>query len=100
MVLLDSCHVHLHHRTKLVLRCLKAHTMAHFRIANLSRLDAVRQDLIANTEKLASTIDRSTTPAPPNVHLLHTVADILFDFNAPHHQRKRKKDIPIGNTWK
>ena len=90
-VMLDSCCSHLHHRTKLVIRPLKKHTMAHFRIANLTRLYHIREATVDRVEDLVSDIIR-TTDVPPGGHTLLVFVDIFVDLDADHHKRKHGKD--------
>lgn len=89
----DTCGVHLHHRCKLQLRDLKAHTVQHFCMANLFRLKGVRQGMIHNLEQLISQqVTRVVGPVPDTVVItMEHLVDLLFKRDAPHHRRKDGK---------
>lgn len=86
----DTCSIHLHHRAKVQLKGLQHHLVRHFSIANLHRQQHIQTGITKRLENLVFTseIKRVTQPAPQSNLTLTVVADILFDFNAPHHDRK------------
>lgn len=88
LILPDVCGVHNHHRGKLSLKGLRTHTMRHFSIAHLYRLEPVQRRMIERVEQLVSAaVKRRVGPPSGNFISLRAVIDVLFDLEAPHHKR-------------
>lgn len=89
----DVCGAHNHHRAKLCLKELRPHTMRHFSVANLYRLESVQCRILRRVEVLVSeSVHRRIGPPQGNFVTLYAAIDLLFDFNAPHHKRGPKKE--------
>lgn len=62
----EVCMVHTHHRAKLQVKGLRAHTMRHFSVANLMRLKGVQSRVLGRLESLVSErLHRIVQPPPP-----------------------------------
>jgi hypothetical protein len=85
----DTCGIHLHHRAKLQVKGLKLHTMRHYSIANLHRLRGVQGRMASALEALIQKkLVRKVGPAPEMAINLEVIIDLLFCWEAPHHNRK------------
>ena len=89
LFLADTCHSHSTHRTKAMLKQVKRHTMAHYRVAALNRHWHVRNRTVNELERrVYNRTDRHVGPAPSEgVASLRVFADILFGLDAEHYNR-------------
>lgn len=90
----DTCGIHLAVRGKLVLHELRFHTMRHFSISNLFRLQHVRSRMLYTMEALiAKEVRREVGPPPEGLVGLAEFVDVLFDMQADHHQRGKGGEL-------
>lgn len=84
----EVCGVHTHHRGKLMVKGLREHTMRHFSIANLYRLQSIQSRMLSRLEYLvAHLVQRKVGPAPEGILTLRSAIDALYHLDAPHHLR-------------
>jgi hypothetical protein len=94
-LMLDTCLSHLHQRGKLQLKGIKKHIVRHFSIAHLDKIHTVQHHSQKLLElNVGARVAR--VPGPPDAAsldgcLLHDIVDVLFDWDAPHHDRLHGK---------
>jgi hypothetical protein len=88
---MESCGVHLHHRTKLLVRPLKHHVSRHYSIASLFRLNNIQSQMIKNLELQVPGQVQRLLQKPPTAGeckaSLAILVDILYDSEAAYHKR-------------
>lgn len=91
LVMVDTCGAHVHHRAKLCLRELRVHTLRHYGIAKLRKLQQVQNRVRAYVELvMPQKFRRVVGPAPHPEDLncsLEIALWLLLDPGAPHHAR-------------
>lgn len=88
----DTCQAHAHHRAKLQVRSLRHHTTRHFSVANLMRLSSVQQRAVSTLEAaIDKTLVRKLQPAPGASRKLQVFFEVLYELDAPRHDRKAGK---------
>ena len=89
----DTCMVHMHHRGKLQLAELRFHTIRHFSLANLYRLDNVQQRVQHNMERIIfSEVQRKVGAHPPGQVGLADFNDVVYHMDGRHHRRGKDGD--------
>lgn len=91
----ETCGIHSHNRAKLQVKGLRAHTMVHFSISNLYKLRSIQERMLSWVEANVPHIVRRVVGAPPEgvQHTLLEFVDVLFDLNAPHHERLKRAQV-------
>lgn len=80
LVWFETCSNHMHHRAKLQIKTLRAHTVHHFSVANLYRVHNVQHRMLSKLETLVASMVRRRIGVAPDVGegALHRFVDILF----------------------
>ena len=101
MFFADSCQFHSHQRGKLALDAIR-HICSAYSAAHLDRLFCVRAEKGAVIDvELERKLIRKVGPPPTGAKItLMNVADALFHFDRPHHQRKRKAESDMIQSVK
>ena len=90
----ESCGIHLHHRMKLQVKALRAHTMRHFGIANLHKLQSVQGQMLKLCELTVPRLVKRRVGAPPasrGERTLRNCIDALFKPDDKYHKRMGEK---------
>lgn len=84
----DTCGIHILARGKLVLGELREHTMRHFSISKMHRLDNVRTRMLCNMESLvAQKFRRQVGPPPEGTITLAVFIKVVFEMDEGYHRR-------------
>lgn len=84
----DTCGIHAHHRGKLAIKELRQHTMRHFSIANLYRLQSIQSRMLSRLEDMVPRlVQRKVGPPPQDIVTLRSFLEVLFHLEAPSHEQ-------------